>query len=312
MKVINIIPITQTGSKNNGSKGNGPYFDGRPCFGPKGNTVLFERIRKGMPRNELWTVDINTKSEKLYYKSDEYGCLRASWSWNPKQKSNQIAFTGIYPNGDLPTSRIMLLDENGADNSATHLVVPGYKDAQLSYPAWYANEKVLLITDYSNNQPKLLKVNIDTLQSEKLTYPGFCSGMGTVNYVDSNLIAYAGQAVNSNGYHQKKNKVYIQNGNSKPAIFSDPTPHVDGRTPWFSNDGRIMAFESKSETTNLQIFLKKVDLKNLNTPIIHVKGPIHPAEHPKFSPDSSRIVWAQKNTQGGIQIYMGTIIDTDN
>ncbi|MFK7750076.1 MAG: hypothetical protein AB8B65_16915 [Kordia sp.] len=307
MKVINIIPITQTSPSDNGL-----YFDGRPCFNPEGNTVLFERNGNGISRNQLWTVDINTNSENLYYKSDTYGCLRASWSWNPKQKSNQIAFTGIFPKGHLPTSRIMLLDENGMNNSATHLIVPGYEKAQLSYPAWYANEMTLLITDYSNNDPKLLKFDINSAQSEKLTYPDFWSGMGTVNPVVSTLIAYAGQRVKSKGYYQKKNKVYIQNGYSEPIVFSNPADDVDGRTPWFSNDGRILAFESKTEQTNLQIFLKKVDLTNPNTPIIHVDGPSLAAAHPKFSRDGSLIVWAQNNEQGGSQIYMGTIIDNDD
>ncbi|MBC8754353.1 PD40 domain-containing protein [Kordia sp. YSTF-M3] len=300
MKVIDIHPITQTGTNSKEH-----FVDGRPCFSPDGNTVLFERTGKGIPRAQFWTVDIQTNSENPYYKSDTYGCLRASWTWNPTTGLPQIAFTGIYPEGDNPTSRVMLLDENGADNSATHLTVPGYQDAQLSYPAWYPNEPALLMTNYS--QLELLKVNIISLKSSVLTPNNYWSGMGTLNRANPKIIAYAGQTKGSGAYHQKINKVLLQVGQNNPVVFSDPAKGTIGRTPWFSPDGNIMAFEAYSTQPKLQIFLKKVDLANPNTPIIHVKGPSSPAQHPKFSPDGSRLVWAQNDGQGKTQIYMGTV-----
>ncbi|WP_298507707.1 hypothetical protein [uncultured Kordia sp.] len=303
MKVIDIIPITQTGAYANEH-----YIDGRPCFSPDGNTVLFERKGNGINIQEFWIVDINTNIESVYYKSNTYGCSRASWSWNSKQNKNQIAFTGVFPKGNLPNGRIMLLDENGANNSAQQLTVTGYAKAELFYPAWYANEPKLLVTDYSNQQPKLLKVNINSLQSKELTYKGYWSGMGTVNPVDSDLIAYAGQPITSGGYNQQNNKVYLQNGNNKPIIFSSPAKNVNGRAPWFSSDGRVMAFESQSGKTPLQIFLKRVDLSKPSTPMIPVSNLNFAAQHAKFSPDSSRLVWAQNDGEGRSRIFMGTIV----
>jgi Tol biopolymer transport system component len=302
MKVIDIHPITQTGTNSNEH-----FTDGRPCFSPDGNTVLFERAGKGIPRAQFWTVDIQTNSENLYYKSDTYGCFRASWSWNPKQHSKKIAFTGIYPQGDNPTSRIMLLDENGANNSATHLTVPGYQDAQLSYPAWYPNELALLMTNYS--QLQLLKVNINSLASDVLTSKQTWSGMGTVNEADSNIIAFAGQPAGSGKYDQQINKVLLQVGTDAPMVFSDPAKGAIGRAPWFSPDGKIMAFEAYSTPPKLQIFLRQVDAINPQSqPIIPVSDPNYGAQHAKFSRDGSKLVWAQNDNEGRSQIYMGTII----
>ncbi len=301
MKVIDIHAITQTGTNSNEH-----YVDGRPCFSPDGNTVLFERTGNGISRAQFWTVQIPTNIEKCYYKSHTYGCLRASWSWNPTQNSKQIAFTGIYPQGDTPMSRIMLLDENGVDNSATHLTVPGYKNAELSYPAWYPNELALLMTNYSKLE--LLKVNMNSLDAKVLTSDAYWSGMGTVNQVDSNMIAFAGQPAGSGKYNQQINKILLQVSNNTPVIFSDPAKGAIGRAPWFNPNGSVMAFEANSTQQKLQIFIREVDVNNPQSPpIIPVSNPKFAAQHAKFSPDGSKMVWAQNDGKGRSQIYMGTL-----
>lgn len=201
----------------------------------------------------------------------------------------------------------MLLTENGADNSAQQLTVSGYENAELAYPTWYANGLTLLVTNYTNNQPKLLKVNINSLQSQELTYQGYWSGMGTVNLVNDEIIAYGGQSESSGIYNQNNNKICMQIGDNTPFVFSDPAEGAIGRAPWFCNDGQLMAFEAMSGQGKLQIFIKSVDLSNRNTPIIPVGNGNFAAQHAKFSPDGSQLVWVQNDNQGRSRIYLGTI-----
>lgn len=310
MKVIDIHPITQTGFNSDEL-----FFDGRPCFSPDGNTVLFERRGSGISLNQLWTVDIHSNLEKLHYKSRNYGCLRASWSWNPAQNSKQIAFTGMYPKDDLPRSRIMLLDENGANNSAQQLFVPDFQECELSYPAWCPNELNLLLTNYT--QLQLLKASIVTGESSVVTSSNYWSGMGTVNPTNRQNIAFAGQPKGSGAYDQQKNRVLLQVGQNDPVVFSDPGDEKIGRAPWFSPDGTVMAFEAhpadaKKDSKKLQIFIRKIDLQNpQSTPIIPVSDKTYAAQHAKFSPDGSKLVWAQNNgktkEKAASQLFMGTV-----
>lgn len=302
MRVTNIYPITQL---NSFSK---TYIDGRPCFSPDGNSVLFERKGSDIKLNQLWLVDLKSETEQLYYSSDTYSCLRASWSWNPNQPSKQIAFTGIDPSGTVP-SKIMLLDEGGSNNSAIHLVVQNYEDSILSYPAWYANEESLLITNYSKFQ--LIKASINNSYPANVVTPDtFWSGMGTVSPVDDQLLAYAGQPATKGRYNQKINKVMIQDGNgNNPTVFSSKLPKTIGRTPWFNPDGTVMAFEHHSETNPdlLQICLKQIGKPPYNDPIVLVSNPNQDAEHPKFSPDGTKLVWMQNTAPNKFQIFIGTI-----
>lgn len=297
MEVIDIQPITQTTSETS-------YIDGRPCFGPDGKTVLFERNGGDILRSEFWTVDIETKTPATpYYTSDQYSCFRAAWSWNPNQHNGQIAFTANYPNG---VSKIMLLDENGPSNSAQELVVQGYQvNTRLSYPAWYANEMALLITDYSSLS--LIKATINGTFLGVVSSRTKWAGMGTVSAKNSNVIAYAGQGVNDKGYHQDVNQIWIERPGNMPTLFS--SKNGIGRGPWISPDGRIMAYEGTENGTsgNLQIFLKEITPPYTNK-ALPVSNANHNSLHAKFSPDGKKIVWAQHMSSNKAQIFMATII----
>lgn len=298
MEVIDIKAITQVTSKNT-------YKDGRPCFSPDGKTVLFERQGIDIPRAELWSVSIDeADSETSYYTSDAYNCFRAAWSWNPNHKNGQIAFTANYRG----ISKIMLLDENGAPNSARELNIKGYQaNIKLSYPAWYANEMALLITDYGGLS--LLKATTDGEFMGVVSSRTKWAGMGTVSALHPNTIAYAGQSINSNGYDQNVNKIWIEQPGRPPAVFSDKANKTIGRGPWFSPDGTLMAFEAMAYGAygNLQIFLKEVGAPPYNDNALPVSDAAYSSLHAKFSPDGTKLVWMQQITREKAQIYMGTI-----
>lgn len=297
MRVTDIKPITQTTSEPS-------YIDGRPCFSPDGKTVLFERNGGDIRLAEFWTVDIETDDPATpYYTSDQYSCFRAAWSWNPNQQNNQIAFTANFPNG---ISKIMLLDEGGASNSAQELIVQGYQaNIRLSYPAWYANEMALLMTDYEGLS--LLKATTDGTFLGVVSSRTKWAGMGTVSAKNPNIIAYAGQGVNDQGYNQNNNQIWLERPGNKPALFS--AKGAIGRGPWISPNGHIMAYEGTESGTsgNLQIFLKEI-IPPFTNKAIPVSNANHNSLHAKFSPDGKKLVWAEHLSPSKAQIYIGTII----
>ncbi|MEP0264620.1 hypothetical protein [Dokdonia sp.] len=295
MEVTDIKALTQVTSKK-------PYLDGRPCFSPDGKTVLFERSGSGIDLAEFWSVSINEVGSELpYYISDTYKCLRAAWSWNPNQEKDQIAFTAN-SNG---ISKIMLLDENGKSNSARELSIQGYQaNISLSYPAWYANEMALLITDYKGLS--LIKATTDGVFLGVVSSRTKWAGMGTVSALHPTTIAYAGQSINSTGYDQSINQIWIERATSPPALFSSKS--TIGRGPWFSPDGKIMAYEGTDGlSNNLQIFLQEVGEFPYNNKAIPVSAITNNSLHAKFSPDGTKLVWAQHTAQGKSQIYIATI-----
>ena len=303
MKVIDKKPITQV---IDASEFN--YIDGRPCFGPDGTTVLFERSSGDITKAQFWSVNISSKDkETVFYTSNKYACFRADWSWNPNQKNNQIAFTANYTNG---VSKIMLLDASGASNSVKELIIQGYQaNTRLSYPAWYPNESSLLITDY--NALALLKATTEGEFLGVVSSGTKWSGMGTVSTVNPHTIAYAGQPLGtSGGYNQNINQIWIQHAGGFPAVFSSKEKDAIGRAPWFGPQGNMMAFEARSNGVmgNMRIFIKEVGKPPYDTAAIPVSNPLHPSQHAKFSPDGTKVVWAENTAKGKAQIYIGTII----
>ncbi|MEP2937589.1 MAG: hypothetical protein ABJM06_09660 [Gilvibacter sp.] len=296
MNLKGIRPITQLGQSN-------PiYSDGRPCFAPDGKTVLFERSIINKMNAQLFSVPIDNtikNGESCYYYSDSYQCLRADWSWSSSQP-NAIAFTAI-ANG---TSTVMLLKPGGTPDSAKAITTPGFKDAILSYPAWFANGKSLLLTNYSKYE--LLKYELSTNDIWTLTPELFMSGMGTVSPTNSNLVAFAGQPRKLT-YDQNINQIWIQDGFNDPELFSSDEKGAIGRAPWFSPDGTVMAFEAKGDNGMMQIFLKRITIPYQSTDAVQVSTAKMYAQHAKFSPDGKTLVWAQQTSENCSQIFCGTI-----
>ena len=297
MQVTDIKPITQL-------SGNTSYVDGRPCFAPDGETVLFERKGGGITLDQLWSINLGVGgSETLFYKNDTYACLRAAWSWNPDQKADQIAFTANSGAGSF----IILLTLGGETITARQLTVNGYKaNKSLSYPAWYGGEEALLITDYTGLQ--LIKATTSGDFLGVVSSRSRWAGMGTVSAANGAIIAYAGQSVNREAYDQQVNQIWIQQG-IFPNLFSNKATGAIGRAPWFSPDGSVMAFEAQVDfnPNSMQICLKKVGQYPYNDGILTVSDPSQFAQHAKFSPDGSKLVWMQNTGLGKAQIFMGTI-----
>jgi Tol biopolymer transport system component len=130
--------------------------------------------------------------------------------------------------------------------------------------------------------------------------------MGAVSAIDSNTIAYAGQSINNTGYNQSVNQIWIEQASGHPALFSSKA--TIGRGPWFSPDGKVMAYEGTDGLSNkLQIFLQEIGKFPYNNKAIPVSAITHNSLHAKFSPDGTKLVWMQQISREKTQIYMGTI-----
>ena len=296
MKLQDITPITQIDLKS------AQYIDGRPCISPDGKTVLFERGSDKMAA-QLFSVSIDNTSkngESCYYYSGLYACLRADWSWSDSQP-DAIAFTANANGG----SSVMLLKPGDPPNSAKEITAPGFQNDVLSYPAWYANGKSLLITNYSSYE--LLKLELSNNEIWTLTPELFMAGMGSVSPTNDNLIAFAGQPRKLT-YNQNINQIWIQDGINDPELFSSDEKGAIGRAPWFSPDGTVIAFEAKGDNGRLQIFLKHIAHPYQSIEAVQVSKAEMYAQHAKFSPDGKTLVWAQQTAKDCSQIFRGTII----
>jgi hypothetical protein len=273
--ISNRRALTQTQSQT--------FVDGRPCFDPSGKTVLFERAQGGLQYSQLWSVALaGPGSESLYY-SANHDCLRASWSWNTEQSSHQIAFTGT----NFP---VYTINADPSNFDEQQLSVTGYDGASLSYPAWYPSSE-LLIANYSDY--KLIKADLSGNFLGELTASTFWSGMGTLNQAAPDIIAYAGQLAGSGVYHQKNNKVWLQDGNDAPEQVSPLGKKQIGRAPWFTPDGQYIGYENIDTKNVYQVWLQAlIQPYDQQLPVqVSVGGEV--SQHIKFSPDGATAVWAQ-------------------
>lgn len=284
VSATNIRPLTQTDKVH--------YYDGRPCFDPSGKIVLFERTLGILRRTQLWAVPLNKAgTESEYYSSSKHDCLRAAWSWNPGQTTQQIAFTG-------PNFPVYTINADQPYNfKEQEFAVRGYGESDLSYPAWYPNSTDLLIANYS--ELKLIKVSLGGDFLGTLTNAGYFSGMGTVNHSNTDIIAYAGQVIPKNRkYDQGINQIWIQDGGNPPQLFSPMGKGQIGRAPWFTPDGGYLGFENYDENHVMQIWMKPVLEPYEDQPVSQISFGSVVSQHVKFSPDGLTAVWAQ-----GPQIY---------
>jgi Tol biopolymer transport system component len=115
--------------------------------------------------------------------------------------------------------------------------------------------------------------------------------MGSANPKNTTA-AFAGQLNNNNSYNQEDNQIWRLNARGY-ALQVDPGP---GRSPWWHPDGTYIAFESKRSGNGYGIYTIFPDGK-------HLKGPYTDAtidaNHPKFSPDGTKMVFSAKDKIGG-------------
>lgn len=293
------------------------FVDARPAFSPDGKTVIFMRgplATEGEP-SSFYTIPIDGGTPQLIEPKGVSGDLsltRPDWSW--RRRSFQIAFEGDLPaqKGDAKQQNIYLLD---AATSQCKLVLQGFPDQNevYSYPSWYPDARSLSITNYWDEQnettgcseqpdpqPFLLRRGVfgsttTPLTSPRRIWPGMSSVAQNPSWT-SPLIAFAGETPIPGGrYCQNDNQIWIRS----PFGGLRQVDGLQGRSPWWSPGGALIAFESNRCTGGGKIFQIFIQSPFVPALIFPVTDPQTPVQHAKWSPDARKLVLAYQAGDNG-------------
>lgn len=305
-----LVPLTTPTAGNQ-------FVDARPAFSPDGQTVIFMRgplATQGEP-SSFYTISIDGGEPVLVEPvgvPDNLSFTRPDWSW--RRRSFQIAFEGDLPEQDgvAKQANIYLLD---AATSQCKLLLQGFPDQHeaYSYPSWYPDGQGLSITNYWDEQSPTtncseepdpqqfllrcgaLGARTTPLTSPRRIWPGMSSVAQSPSWT-SPLIAFAGEKPIPDGmYCQNDNQIWIRS----PLGGLRQVDGLQGRSPWWSPGGVLIAFESNRCTgggQNFQIFIQSPFVPAL---IFPVTDPQQPAQHAKWSPGARKLVLAYKAGANG-------------
>lgn len=268
------------------------FVDARPCFSPRGDRVLFMRSpADDQEVSSFWIVPTAGGRAEPFFVGDALQATRPDWSW--VRTSYEIAFTGIDEQKRLG---VYLLDARTRD--VVRLPAGNPAVDVMSYPSWYPDGRSLVVTNYATGVHQIVRLDLDRPGVlTPLTDPALVwAGMSSVSpsTAAGNPIAFAGQLPEGT-YNQDANQIWIQEA-GRPPFQLNPG---QGRTPWWSPNGRQIAYESNRAAPQgqqvYQIFEIDGDGDGLAPVTPHALG----AQHAKWSPVSPSIVFAASFPVGG-------------
>ena len=258
--------------------------DYRPVLNGTATSVIFERtIAKS---TVLYSLDLtNPNAVPTKFTPGLTSSFRADWSW----QTGEVVYmnsAGIYL------------------SSAPNTPIAG--TSNMTYPTWYPDAATLAVYNNRAHQPEALpiprtsKMNLRcTVLEQVLANDSVWAGFPSVNQTNSNLIAFAGQVAQSGGsYNQDKNYIWLTDTSTTPHTVRTlapgaPTnkfdPNYQGRAPWYSPDGKWIAFESNRFNSSglYSIFIQVADGSK---PAVRVTDPRWNANHAKWYPNGTELV----------------------
>lgn len=257
--------------------------DSRPCFNKEGDRVVFMRTTESNPASALFTVPATcspgNKPRQLFpgvTPTSDNEATRPDWSW----VHGRIAFAGA-----LKTNLgLFIINGDGSDCRHVPILVGENQhridDQRISYPSWYPDGRLIAVTNYANN--RVLCVDSTSGHARPLTDPDeILAGMASVSQTSHETLCMAAQRP-SGPYDQTHNHIWVQHPQASP-VRIQTQGHRNGRAPWWSPCGRMIAFESSDPQTpgRYAIYIYKHSDKSL-TPVTPLQD--WSCSHPKWHP----------------------------
>jgi len=280
--------------------------DYRPVVNAEGTKVVFERYPTGNASDVKLYPTGNASGTKLYILDLATGDVqpfvtfastRPDWCW-------------ISSGGTLTSGPVAFSNNDGiyrVDPSGTPTPLPN--TANMIYPAWYPGCQYLAVdvgaqADLGQgcNEPvRPLTAKIDATTGAvvvcRLANDTVWAGFPSVNQVNPNLVAFAGQFNGeSNYYDQDLNYSWVTDTSMQPprvAPFDHDAPtgpaflqKFQARTGWWSPDGKWFAFESNRICKDLsgQTYAIFIQDASGTQPAIQVSDCKWNVQHPKWFP----------------------------
>lgn len=294
------------------------FTDYRPAVDVTGQRAIFERTSvdpSGLTKIFLAENIFSSVDVRPFLPADAPNSqTRPDWSW----ATGRVAFNGAESNAGVV--QVHLCNSQGLELSQVANSM-GYL-----YPIWIADGSQLIV--FNNSQaaspiPSSSQIQLDgtvvfaNMNGADANGVPMFAGFASPNPLDPTRLAVAGQPTLStwvpgvteqcpnepSGYNQCFNYVFLsslQNGvfSSAPLEAGAPItafdPRFQGRAPYWSPDGRYLVFES-DRLGGYALFLADTVA---GTPPVQLTDPALQAQHGKFFPGGTRIIFTCLQSAG--------------
>jgi len=258
--------------------GEAGYSDYRPVYSPDGDAVLFERTEIGTGDTRLYIQRLEGGMPEPFLEDPPLGMerqTRPDWCW----ATGEVAFC-VGNNGP-----ICLVNGDGTGAR----VIEGTEG--MIYPSWYADGQSMAVMA-TLGAPRTVRIDRSGRVLERLTPEDLYAGMPSISQQAPLRLAFPGQLAVP-PYNQQNNRIYIGTSPTEARELDGK----QGRAPWWTPNGELLAFESNRDTGDLYRYAVYVSTPD-GSDQVRMTDVRFNAQHPKFSPDARRIVLAAQPDGG--------------